>query len=98
VAIEGRSEYEPMDFDEIADRWGGVGCKRLPTTNSKDPAKFLGDEGYSRYVVWLPGSQAALAEIDGRPFRSRVPRGFYLVRCLDDAPDCWWLVPVKGAK
>jgi len=78
----------------IADNWGGRECPRADHPNGV--FSFRGDEGYSLYHVWRPGQTALLAEDNGRPFRKKVPSGKYLVRCMTDAPDCWWYVNDDG--
>lgn len=74
----------------VADKWGGYDC---PRGESDGVLWFRGDEGYSLYKAWLPGSRFPVKEDSGRPSGSvRVPKGKVYVRCMTDAPDAWFAV------
>lgn len=76
--------------DRIVAKWGG---KDAPSSLSADGkvVRFVSSDG-GLYEITLPGGNAKLREDSGRPFRRYVKAGEYLVNCLTDAPDCWWIV------
>jgi hypothetical protein len=83
--------------NRIADHWGGTQCKRFWVTEG-ERFGFMGDEGFSRYTVTLPGTKSPCFEDSGRPAGwVMCPANKVIVRCLDDAPDAWWHVNFDGS-
>lgn len=82
-------------LDAAADWFGGVGCPRGEGLDGQ--FRFVGDEGASRFEIWLPGQRARLRSCpDGRPFTRPVKAKQIIVSCLDDAPDAWWEIALEG--
>lgn len=79
-------------LDKIADNWGGVGC---PRGHVGQAYRFIANDGMT-YIIYMPDSEAELAEDNGRPFMHKVTSGVVLVRCITDAPDAWFHVRLDG--
>jgi hypothetical protein len=82
-------------LNAIADLWGGEGCTREWVEMHNEWHFTNGPEEAFHYVVTLPGSVAHLREDDGRPFTTK-PLNAYVVNCLNDAPDSWFIVTPEG--
>lgn len=81
--------------EAIAMQWGsdfGVGTR----VTTESGYAFRADEGYSRYTITLPNTLTTFYEDSGRPFTTRTKPDVLTVRCLDDAPDCFWYVGLDG--
>jgi hypothetical protein len=89
--IEGTVAEQHL-FNQVADKWGGKGCRRVLTETE---GTFASDD-HMLYRVAFPGQTMETFEDSGRPCgKVKVPAGRLYVRCITDAPDAWWSIDIE---